>query len=1815
MRVGLVRSAAREDDACPPGSRPWRQWTLLGCLLLAAATFATADAGDCNGNGIEDVDDIAAAVSEDCNLNELPDECETVPLPFRGQTRVETPSQVHAIVTADFDADGNQDIAVGYANGLSIALDAVNSASGEISFLDYRFEARSQVWRAGDVDADGDIDLVTVGANRLLIALNDGTGGFGEMQSVLSPDHGLLELAVGDVDSDGRADLAVSNRSSPRVSIVFSRADGTFSDFHHLEVGRNPAAVELTDIDTDGDLDLLVVNRDDDEVSLLLGDGRGEFEPQRRFVVPDRPEEIAMGDLNSDGLVDAVLRHRSAVSVLMNTGSGFDAARSLLFPREFPTSIAAGDVDGDGDIDIVAGFRNPNGSAVFLNRGGGEFNTAVAFPIGLEGTATSTALADIDADGDTDFLQGHVAIPALTIVTNSDASRLIELSFPATIPAQGEPHTAALGDIDGDGDLDFVSGNNNDGDISVLTNPGDGRFVFHSQPLTGASYFSMVLADIDLDGDLDIASSDTRRGSVYAMKNDGGGVFTPSFSVEIGGNPFHLGAADFDLDGDIDLVTCDRSRGFVTPLFNDGSGTFEPQPFAPAGNVPLAVATADFDLDGDVDVATANNGSRDVAVLMNHGDGTFETRVTYPLVARPTFVVAADFDGDGHVDLATANEQSQNVTLFWNQRDGGFQPGGVFGVALPPYSMIASDLDADGFAELVAVSERTSSISVLVNGGDRSFSLSTKHRVGGGPRFAVAGDIDADGTNDIIAANRVGETLTVFHNATRSGPEYLESMCTERDFVTVSVPTGEGTRDGKYVVPARVDPTLLPPLFQNVSRFLLHEDFLSKAFRERFPTLEGDIEQYNQLTGRRGSRDYYVGVLRRMREAPNARYVFTVVADTGFDPREVLNLEEVTWVYNSLMSAFDIAPLEYWPDTELARREAEAWTNAPFSIFFGELGGGFRYEAYTTGTGYGRVRLLTLEEFEAANQTGLFTFQDIVVIEQAPRDIEGVVGGVITAQPQGALSHVAIRTARRGTPNAFVAQALTELEEHEGELVRLEVFDTEYALEPATVEAAEDFWARNRPTLSVAPTLDLDYRRLDSFDEMDTVATDSYSPVARYGGKATNLARLQTFLTGEFAPYGERGFAIPVAHYFDFMRSNVIDIDGRILTYADYVLELLMSPEIQSDPARRFEALQEFRSRVREEGVVDPALVQELADRITSVFGDATTMVRFRSSSNVEDSLEFNGAGLYESTSVCAADTLDTEIQNGSHCDPSRDNARTIERALKKVWSSLWTFRAHEERSFFQIDPAVVGMAIVVNRAFLDESANGVAFTGNPRSAADRRYLITAQVGEESVVSPEPGVTVERDLLDVRDGEVVRVIRDRSSSLLEPGESVVSDEKLMELGRVLAHVDARYEIDPGEHDPLNILLDFEFKIERDDSLAIKQVRPFLIPSTGPATPTFTLEIPSGTTVCGVFSKERPGRSPRTELENKSIVRFLPGEFLLPTVSDVFSMNWIDEVVFGPEQLVGSPATDGVVRMIRVADAGGQTIYRFNYEQTFDLPTGAQLGVQVVGVSFRGRGSEAIDERRVLNEDYVTFELVMPADLDGITRLNYGSCSHRLLPQFEINVTTDDGSSFRVYERFLEALSDFDTGPASVQRAEITIGATQQIVDDYWRLVYAARRHNLDATYWVLLDPEIVVAGIEQPIAVVQIEAPEPPERPDPAVSFLSRDLEVIARPGVTSFEKTRVVAVDTFVRGDANVSGEVDIADAIGILRYLFRGETSVTCVKAADANDDGKINVSDPIAIVLRLVAGRAPLPEPTSCGADPTPDALLCDLPATCP
>jgi hypothetical protein len=132
-----------------------------------------------------------------------------------------------------------------------------------------------------------------------------------------------------------------------------------------------------------------------------------------------------------------------------------------------------------------------------------------------------------------------------------------------------------------------------------------------------------------------------------------------------------------------------------------------------------------------------------------------------------------------------------------------------------------------------------------------------------------------------------------------------------------------------------------------------------------------------------------------------------------------------------------------------------------------------------------------------------------------------------------------------------------------------------------------------------------------------------------------------------------------------------------------------------------------------------------------------------------------------------------------------------------------------------------------VNERSQAELANMVAFSGNPTSRADTRYLVNAQFGELPVVSPEPGVWPEQVLLSIAGGEVSAIERVTPSSLALPDEQVIANSDLQLLGRELAKLADIYPFDTEPPPNRALLLDTEWKLMPDGSLRVKQVRPFL----------------------------------------------------------------------------------------------------------------------------------------------------------------------------------------------------------------------------------------------------------------------------------------------------------------------------------------------------------------------------------------------------
>ena len=1807
---------------------------LCGVITLAAvgATLvaSTCLAADCNGNGEPDTADLASGQLHDRNENGTPDECELLK-PHFTPTNILSLGRLFSVTPGDLNGDGLTDLIAWYGRPPASwmrrpCLILQGEGRSWSPFVPpMRGLSKSPggaiLW-TGVADCNGDdlADFVLLSAEGLQICLQEEQSmrmqrrrvplyAVQTLRPATLPDVASSGIDSGDIDGDGDADLLVGGIET-RLRIYRGGAEAPFSVEESIDPAVRTAALTLADFDGDGDLDVALVQLETSVFIILDNDGTGAFESRHEVPLPKGTWlQIEAGDFDGDGSVEASVVGDVGVVVIRPGADGKWGAQSTFHFADGtlpPRAAWAVDVNQDRRLDLVVESTDRERLYFLQNDGNGRF-AALAQLEAPERHALHD-VADFDQDGRVDLVATTGAASTLELHWQ-DAANNPGLRFTTRTQSVGfEPHSSVLQDFDGDGDLDLAA-IDGEWDVHVFTNDGKGKHthkgVFSMQ---GANeLFSLTGGDFDGDGDFDLAGVD-EFGGLYTLLNDGNARFQQGQSYYVGRRPWQVMAVDLLGKGTPDLLTTNMGANTVSHLRSTGGGRFRKLPDVEVESGPAGMAAADIDGDGDLDVAVACASGGAIIILENDPPGRLTVGETIG-ASRPSEILAVDFDANGAVDLLVARQGGDTLSLLLQRQKSFQRPKSVF-VGRPIRSLRACDLDADGHADVVTASERSNTVSALLGNGDGTFAEPTHLRAGYDPRFTVTGDIDADGDEDIIAANHSSYDLTIarFETPPPPPPAYATAVVCEADLHRLGVAgaaESEVVRSIKFFAPARQeDEGLLPLMYQNSNQHALHQEFLAQVFPDRFPALPQAT--YDRLTARRETRDYFAGRIDQVAVTGGRAFRFELASASLDDPAEAPSLSEVRSVYNELHASFHLGPLVYRPSSGPAREVAATWTDPGFPVEVETLEPQFEFVAYTTGVAYGHVRLLSSAEFSALNEQGGITFRDILVLEHAPREVNAVFGGIITEDAQGELSHIAVRTARRGTPNAYLRDAREVLADWSGRLVRLEVNADGRSIREATLEEATSWWNSNRPRLSILPEIDASTRELPSLLDLDLSAV-SAPPEARYGGKATHMARLQRVLDGEWRRYREVGFAIPVAWFLEFMKINSLASarePTRTVSYAEFVRELEDWETFQADAALRVRVLAALRSHMELEGRIPSGLLDRLRERLRTVFGSERTVVRFRSSSNVEDALEFNGAGLYDSTSACIVDDFDGDDLGPCACDAERLEERTVERALKRVWSSLWNIRAHEERDYYGIPFSSSAMAILVTRAFGVEHANGVAFTGNPSRAGDGRYVVSVQDGETSVVSPEPGVLPEKNLLEIEGGEVSTIVRAQASSLAPPTGVVLSDDRLRELGALLAHLDANLPIDRGGRRREDVLLDVEFKITRDDDLAVKQVRPFLRTDAAPPLPVFELEVPEPLTLCGAFVQSRPAAE---ALANRCWVRLTAGRYRLPSGQLSVAARLVETGRFGPEQALCEVSSDGVFR-VRSHEEDDRTIYTYRYDQSLELADGRQLKVTIPALRFVVEKGRALNSVLRLDEATVESGLKIEGRLDRL--IHFSSCGREALPLWRIETRSEDGLALEIFKRFRPPRTRAETGPADLVRATIEAAGRRQTVSSYWDLIYTAGRHNRSEIYWLVLPMPMRLDGLEEEVRALEVVAPEPRYSVEPEVRYLGRSFQVLRETRIESWQKDPVRGL--YREGDVDGDDRCTIADAHALAALFFGGLDGEICQRAGDHDLDGDLDLVDFLAGVQRALNLRAV--ESGACRLDRGEEGLSCPATRAC-
>lgn len=293
------------------------------------------------------------------------------------------------LAVGDFNHDGRPDLA--FANHEIQQLTVLlgdgrgNFARAPASPVRVAVKPHPHGVATGDLNGDGFLDLATDSwaEDRLEILFNDGTGSFRAPGIYVSVGkHPYQRIRAADLNRDGTADIVSPNLDGNNVTILLGNGKGGFTQpaGSPFPCGDSPFNIAVGDVNGDGLADLAIVNSPSstaersgrDGLTVLLGDGRGGFRAMAGSPFPlDRfPNLAAIGDVDGDGVGDVAVSNpdRDEITVFYMTRNGTGASRKRLPVHGHPKGLAIGDLDGDGKGDIAVTNNSDNTVTVIFGK-------------------------------------------------------------------------------------------------------------------------------------------------------------------------------------------------------------------------------------------------------------------------------------------------------------------------------------------------------------------------------------------------------------------------------------------------------------------------------------------------------------------------------------------------------------------------------------------------------------------------------------------------------------------------------------------------------------------------------------------------------------------------------------------------------------------------------------------------------------------------------------------------------------------------------------------------------------------------------------------------------------------------------------------------------------------------------------------------------------------------------------------------------------------------------------------------------------------------------------------------------------------------------------------------------------------------------------------------------------------------------------------------------------------------------------------------------------------------------------------------------
>lgn len=565
------------------------------------------------------------------------------------------PRDIHV---ADLNGDGHLDFVA--QGGLSASL-SVYMGKGDGTFqpmVTYTGPDHAESVVVQDINHDGKLDLIVSGFNDTVdILLGNGDGTFSNASAGGTSYAGVAPnvVAVSDFDGDGTLDIAVASHNG--IGILRGLGNLNYQPPAEFPVGPFPYTLTVGDFNSDGHLDVAVVVGTG--IALLFGNADGTLQSADAYDLGHLVTNAVSGDFNGDGIFDvAVGLSGLTLRILLGKGDGTftitpDQSQTL---GGLGSTVSVGDFNGDHKLDLLI-YTGQN----LLELGNGDGTFGSPSPLSIPGAPGGPYFtADFNNDGVTDLASpGSQSVTFLTAQPNHTYTQFV-------VPLPSSPtivtSNLAFADLNHDGNPDAIVNGSTvvnggfGGVVYILLGKDDGTFTAGPSYTTAFSATnSFAIGDVDGDGNLDIITSVGNPGNspvqtgftLMVLYGNGDGTFQNPVSFAIPHFVASIAAGDLNQDGIADLVFSDGS--VVTVMHGAHDRKFGPPRDFLADDSPVDPMLLDLNSDGGLDLVFANsetNGVSTATALLNLGITRGTLSITpSPAVYGQPILLSATFVG------------------------------------------------------------------------------------------------------------------------------------------------------------------------------------------------------------------------------------------------------------------------------------------------------------------------------------------------------------------------------------------------------------------------------------------------------------------------------------------------------------------------------------------------------------------------------------------------------------------------------------------------------------------------------------------------------------------------------------------------------------------------------------------------------------------------------------------------------------------------------------------------------------------------------------------------------------------------------------------------------------------------------------------------------------------------------------------------------------------------------------------------------------------------------------------------------------------